>query len=274
MYEWKRFDKLNNGINISISNINNRFNYFKNNTIHKNNKNIYSLFDNKIRNNNNQRNKLFFDSSNYLKNKTKNFNKLNNDIYNLNSFLKNRNTFDNNSKKGILYKNVFIGQKNNNKINQKIKYLKEEINSNKNFFDFKIFEYRRKKNCPKKSNLTNLTIKKNKSFESKKILSFDKYIKTNKNLKPFNFVKKSKIFYFRNPNNNLYNNFKTINDNFYNNNNNLIFTQNNTNNYFFINYNNFKKENPKPFFNINANKQNEENSIDINNIDDSSILNN
>ena len=200
----------------------------------------------------------------------KNLNNLNNNTYKLDNFLKHRNNLGYNSKKSVLYKNTFIGSRNNNKINKKIDDLKKEIKSDKNYFDFKIFDYKNKNQFQKNSNLTSLTNKKNKSFEYRKNLFSDNY--NNDSFKNFKTNKKSNILYFRNTNTNLYNNFKTIN-NIFNNNNNLILNQNNTNNYFYINYNYFKKENPKTsFLNFDNNKESEENSIDINNIDNSSIL--
>ena len=110
--------------------------------------------------------------------------------------------------------------------------------------------------------------KRNKSFEYKKrIFNInDKYLKT------FSINKNNNVLYMRNTNKKFFDNdFNTVKNMFRNNN--FIITQNNTNNYFFLNYNNHEKEKNKfSFNNYDISKESEENSIDINNIDNSSIL--
>ena len=254
MYE--RINKLNNKINIYISNINNRFPYFK----YKNNYNTSKahdfLFNKKI-----QvpiykpSNKLFFNKLDHL-------------------FIKFRNNKNYKSNKNIFHTKTIPGFKknikNNDQINKKIKELKEEINIDKNYFDFKIFDYKNKNknNMRKTLKLFDFKNKRNKSFEYKKSIFNinDKYLKT------FSINKNNNVLYMRNTNKNFFDNdFKTVKDMFRNNN--FIITQNNTNNYFFLNYNNNEKEKNKfSFNNYDINKESEENSIDINNIDNSSIL--
>ena len=140
----------------------------------------------------------------------------------------------------------------------------------------------------------NFEDKRNKSFEYKKNIiknnSNDYYLKTLNNYDKNNNISNNIIFK-RNKTNNYFNNFNTINlTNPFknrNNNNNFIINQNNTNNYFILNYNNKKKDNIDfSFFNKNdihnnifnnikkqKEEEGEENSIDFNNIDDSTILN-
>ena len=265
MYE--RINKLNNKININISNINNRYPFYK----YKNNYNTSKahnfLFNKKIQVPiYNPSNKLFFNKLDHL------FLKFRNNI----NFKSNKNIFH--TKTTTEFKKSI---KKNDKINKKIKELKKEINTDKSYFGFKIFDYKNKNNMRKTPKLLDVKNKRNKSFEYKKSIFNinDKYLKT------FSINKKSNIFYMRNTNKNYFDNdFKTVNDIF--NNNNFIITQNNTNNFFILNYNHNNKEKRNfSFFNNNdnnyykkfINKQNEEeedeNSIDFNNIDDSSILN-
>lgn len=272
MYE--RINKLNNKINIYISNINNRFPYFK----YKNNYNTSKahdfLFNKKI-----QvpiykpSNKLFFNPPNYKKNKEQNFITLNNNKLD-HLFIKFRNNKNYKSNKNIFHTKTIPGFKknikNNDQINKKIKELKEEINIDKNYFDFKILDYKNKNknNMRKTPKLLDFKNKRNKSFEYKKrIFNInDKYLKT------FSINKNNNVLYMRNTNKKFFDNdFNTVKNMFRNNN--FIITQNNTNNYFFLNYNNHEKEKNKfSFNNYDISKESEENSIDINNIDNSSIL--
>ena len=289
MYE--RFNKYKNKINS-----NKRFSFF-NYTNGK--KHLNTLTEKKIQFN--------YFSYNNISNK-KNFNYPKNNISKskldfLFTKIKNKNIYKNNinNQNDIYlktYSNFRVKNKiNNNKINNMINNIHKEIISDKknfnfnfNFFENKIFDYKTKN----KLKTMNFEDKRNKSFEYKKNIiknnSNDYYLKTLNNYDKNNNISNN-ILFKRNKTNNYFNNFNTINlTNPFknrNNNNNFIINQNNTNNYFILNYNNKKKDNRDfSFFNkkdIHNNifnnikkqkeKEGEENSIDFNNIDDSTILN-
>ena len=268
MYE--RLKKLNRKLCINTNNINNGFSFFNyNKTSYKNNTlTNKTLFDKKIWNNN----KLLFYPSNNLKKRELNFITLNNNINKSSKFLNNkRNDINLKSSKNIYrtnttneFRNTY---KSNNKINRKINELKKEIKTNKSIYDYKIFDYKSKLKFDKKQNFIKNNKLKNKSFDYKKNLFInDDYLSN------LTINKNSKIFHLRNfyINNN---NFKTNNHNFSNN---FNLTQNNKNNLFSLNYDlNKKYEKGFSFHNNNEiSKQKEENSIDFNNIDNSSILDN
>jgi len=273
MYE--RINKLNNKISINISNINNRFPLFKYTKNYNTNKAHDFLFNKKIQfPTNNRNNKLLFHTSNYKNNKEKTFITLNNNKLD-HLFLKFRNNINYKSNKNIFHTKTTTGFKksikNNDKINKKIKELKHEISKDKSHFDFKIFDYKNKNknNMRNASKLLDFKNKRNKTFDYKK----DIFNINDNVLKNFSITKKSKILHMKNTDKNYFHNdFKIGNDKFSNNN--FIITQNNTNNYFFLNYNDEKRKNKFSFNHCDISKQSQENSIDFNNIDNSSILNN
>ena len=285
MYERLNKSKIKMNINKSYIN-NNRFSFF-NYTNGK--KHLNSLNDKRIRinyfncNNINSYKKKILYSLN--KSKKQNFNYLNNNSSNFDFFftkIKNKNNFNDNKKiQSDIYLKTYTNfrkknkiDNNNNTINCFINNLHKEIVSNKkNFFDYKLLDYKIKSKTMKFSD------KRNKSFEYKKNIINNDYLRTLNNYK-----KNNNITFLRNKTNNYFNNFTTtinLTNPFKNKNNNFIITQNNTNNYFIFNYNNKKKDNlnfsifNKKNDNIKKQKEEEEdeNSIDFNNIDDSTILN-
>ena len=164
-----------------------------------------------------------------------------------------------------------------NKIDNIINELQKDITPNKNRYNSNIFEYKTKVNIRKKQNLINWKNLSNKSFEKKKFLvdvNYN-YLRTINNNNQNS--KRNEILYKKNNYNSTFK-FKKIiplrpAKSF---NKNLIINQNNTNNYFILNYNQNKKLKPEYFSrdNDNLDKKSEENSIDINILDNSSILNN
>ena len=237
MYE--RINKSNNRMNIGNNYFNTRLSLLKYRNNLVKNKTVNCLFDTRIKNTYNNKHKL--DS---ILNKTRS---------NM-SHISYKNIFPTNN--NAIYRKNNIST-NNNKISKIISDLRKEITINKSNYDFKIFDYKNKKRdlIPKKSNLLLLKYERNKSFAYKQYSIANNLIKNNNN----------KIPYIRNTN--------KIHYNYTFSNNNFNITQNNTNNFFFLNYNHNKT--PKKYFiynsTIDSNKKSEENSIDINSLDNSSI---
>ena len=287
MYE--RLNKIKNKI------IENKFKFYNDNSnkfsffnYNKENKKIDYLFDKKITiNNNRNSNQLFYFSKNYKGQIYSNKSKTNfNTDYLLTKSKTKTKTINNlhlnsRSNKNIFYSNTMTGFRKNskykNKIDNIINELQKDITPNKNRYNSKIFEYKTKINIRKKQNLINWKNLSNKSFENKKFLvdvNYN-YLRTINNNNQTS--KRNEILYKKNNYNSTFK-FKKIiplrpAKSF---NKNLIINQNNTNNYFILNYNQNKKLKPEYFSrdNDNLDKKSEENSIDINILDNSSILNN
>ena len=285
MYE--RLNKSKNKMNINKSYVNNnRFSFFN---FTNGKKHLNPLIDKKIRINYFNYNNINYNKKKILyplnKSKKQNFNYLNNNSSNFDFLftkIKNKNNFNDNKKiQSDIYLKTYTNfrkknkiDNNNNTINCLINNLQKEIVSNKkNCFDYKLFDYKIKSKTVKFSD------KRNKSFEYKKNIINNDYLRTLNN-----YNKNNNITFLRNKTNNYFNNFTTainLTNPFKNKNNNFIITQNNTNNYFIFNYNHKKKDNlnfsifNKKNDNIKKQKEEEEdeNSIDFNNIDDSTILN-
>lgn len=238
MYE--RLNKSNNRMNIGNNYFNTRLSLLKYRNNLVKNKKVNCLFDTRLKNIYNNKYKL--DS---ILNKTRS---------NM-SHISYKNIFPTNN--NAIYRKNNISM-NNNKISKIISDLRKEITIKKSNYDFKIFDYKNKKRdiIPKKSNLLLLKNERNNSFAYKQYSIGNNLIKNN-----------NKTPYIRNTN--------KIHHNYTFSNNNFNITQNNTNNFFFLNYNHNKT--PKKYFIYNSiidsNKKSEENSIDINNLDNSSILN-